>query len=240
MRSLLVSAFWFVLVSPAGAQVSYGEKAVASNAAGITLVAMDFRFDGTAPSEIEFAFDGLAYGVYYNRHPLMLTYVRGAQTIGSKDKLALTDFSMSGWIPFRPFTGKKDSKVDFFFPIGLQSDYRRIQRTQGSVEVDAFEYTVVAAGTGVGASAPVFRGILSAKGLAYYGIATRSFGFDTDTSAIMEIDVDWISALLTDKFGISLGYSYRWQKWYSDLGQLTGDSFDFIGKHHAFRLGMSF
>ncbi len=240
VRSLVFGTFLAALVVSSSAQTSFGGKNVASSAAGLTAVGMDFRFVGSAPSEVAFTFDGMAYGLFYSRESLMLTYVRGAHTITTDDQLVLTDFSLSGWMPFRFFKQEKDSKVDVFFPLGLESNYRRIKRTQGSVEVDAFEYTVLAPGLGLGASAPILKGVVTARGLAYYGIASRSFGFDTDTSSILKMDVDWNSELITDRLGLSIGYGYRWQKWYSDMGDLTGDSFDFVGKNHSVRIGISF
>lgn len=240
MRKLVLGVFLTALVMPCVAQLSPKDQGVASSSAGLTAVGMDFRFDGSAPSEVVFAFDEMAYGLFYNRQSLVLAYVRGSQTIADDDKLTLTDFSLSGWLPFRFFETPKESEIDVFFPVGLESNYRRIKRTKQGVEIDAFEYTVLAAGTGLGASSAMLNGVMSARGLAYYGIASRSFGFDTDTSAILRLDVDWTSGLVTDRFGVSVGYGYRWQKWYSDMGDLTGDDFDFVGKQHSVRLGISF
>jgi len=201
---------------------------------------MEFWFDGDAPSETEFTFDGAAFGVFYNLEPLLVTFVRGEQSIGDNDKLVLTDFALSGWMALRPFGDQKKGRFEFFLPVGLESDFRRIKRIKDDTEIDAFEYTVVAAGVGVGLSAQVGKGLLSARGIPYYGIANRSFGTDTDTSAILHVVVDWVSATLNKRFGLNAGYSYRWQKWYSDAGDISGHSFDYVGKHHALRLGLSF
>jgi hypothetical protein len=222
------------------AQSAYPTQDIPSRAVGFTAVAMDFYFDGSAPSEVAFAFDGMAYGLFYNREPLSLTYVRGAQDIGANDRLVLTDFALSGWMPVRPFGMGGGKRIDVFLPFGIESDYRRIRRTQNNVEIDAFEYTVVAAGGGFGLSMPLVKGVFDARGLAYYGIATRSFGNNTDASAILDIEADWSSSRITNRFGIQIGYGYRWQKWYSDIGEITGSSFDFVGKHHALRLGLTF
>lgn len=240
MRKLVLGVLLSVLVIPCAAQVSPKDQGVASSSAGLTAVSIDFRFDGSAPSEVVFAFDEMAYGLFYNRQSLVLAYVRGSQTIADDDQLALTDFSLSGWLPFRFFETSKGSEIDVFFPLGLESNYRRIRRTKQGVEIDAFEYTVLAAGTGFGVSSALLNGVISARSLAYYGIASRSFGFDTDTSAILRLDADWTSGPITDRFGVTVGYGYRWQKWYSDMGDLTGDDFDFVGKQHSVRLGMSF
>jgi hypothetical protein len=216
------------------------DRPISTRAAGATLVGVDFRFDGDAPSEVEFTFDGLAYGVYYDREPMLLTFIRGEQSMGPNDKLVLTDFSLSGWTPLRPFGDSKGDRFDVFLPVGLESDFRRIKRSQDAVEVDAFEYTVVAAGIGLGLSSRMMSGLLRARGLPFFGIANRSFGTDTDTSAILDVAVDWSSRSISSRLGLQIGYSYRWQRWYSDAGKITGDSFDYVSTHHALRMGLSF
>lgn len=228
------------LALDAQGQQSFTDRDLSTRAAGPVAVAVDFYFDGSAPSEVAFAFDGMAYGLFYNREPLLVSYVMGAQDIGLNDRLVLTDFSVSGWTPVRPFGMGNGKSVDVFIPFGIETDYRRIKRTQNNVEIDAFEYTVIAAGGGLGFSTALLSGQLAGRGLGYYGIATRSFGNNTDASAILDLNLDWSSKRITNRFGLQVGYGYRWQKWYSDMGDITGDSFDFVGKHHSFRLGLSF
>ena len=239
-KLVLLGLVALLSVSSSQAQAGFSEGDAPMRGAGLTAVAIDFSFDGTAPSEVVFTFDGPAFGLFYDREPLLVSYIRGTQDIGPQDRLVLTDFSISGWMPFRPFGLKASKKADLFLPIGIDTNYRRIKRTQGDVEVDAFEYTVIAAGAGLGLIVPVFKGELAARGLSYYGIATRSFGNSTDSSAIVDVEIDWSSPLLTNRFGIQIGYGYRWQKWYSDLGDFAGQSYDFVGKHHALRLGLTF
>ena len=221
-------------------QQANGVQDIPGTSAGIIVQSTDFRFDGTVPSEVAFRFDGLAYGLFYKREAVQMMVTRGAQSIGPNDDLVLTDFTLSGLAKIRPWDKKGNSKIEPFFPVGLQSNYRRIKRTQENVEIDAFEYTVVAIGSGLGVAMPLGKGRLVSKGMAFYGIANRSFSNNTDTSAIVEASVVWSSVRLTERFGFEVGYNYRWQKWYSDIGQLTGSSYNFIGSHHAVQVGLSF
>lgn len=239
-RLLGIVGIVLILQSSAEAQISYGANDDPSQILGATLVAIDFSFDGDAPSEIVFEFSEPAYGIFYARPGLSLSVMRGTQKIADRDLLTLTDITLSGFSSYRPFKGRSASALDVFFPISLTSNYRRIIRAQDNTEVDAFEYTVIAAGAGLGIASGIWDGQIMASAVPYFGIASRSFGNDTDTSAIFAADIEWISGPVSDRYGISLGYQYRWQKWYSDMGDLTGSSFDFVGKQHSLRLGISF
>ena len=238
MRILGILFLLASMAVQASAQTPYGSQDVPAQRIGLEMSSIDFRFDGNAPSEIVFAFTNPTYGVFYSRQEISFSYARGAQDIANGDRLVLTDATMSGWMPLRPFNG--ESKVDVFFPVGLNSDFRRITRTQGTTEIDAFEYTVIAAGAGIGFGLETAPGMLTAYALPFYGIASRSFGNDTDTSAILTVNAEWISRPFAGRFGVSVGYGYRWQKWYSDVGRITGDSFNYIGSRHSFRVGLSY
>jgi len=242
MWKYFVIALLLVLTRPELTHAQQGKPLadIPGSSAGVTIQSVDFRFNGTVPSEVAFRFDGLAYGVFYSREPIQMVFIRGQQAIGPKDDLVLTDFTLNGWTAFRPFKEKKDGGLIPFIPMGLESNYRRIKRTQGSVEVDAFEYTVIAAGAGLGLEIPLAKGRLVSKGMGYYGIASRSFSYDTDTSAILEGSIVWSSTRFINRFGVEVGYNYRWQKWYSDLGRISGSSYDFVGSHHAIQIGLSF
>lgn len=240
-KKIVISVvFLCAVVASALAQNNNVRLEIPGTSAGVIVQSTDFRFDGTAPSEVVFQIDGLAYGVFYNRGPVFMRVVRGTESIGNNDNLVLTDFTLSGSAAIQPWKDKTNQQWSVFFPIGLQSNYRRIKRTQGNAEIDAFEYTVVAIGSGIGLDTPLANGLLTGKGMGYFGIANRSFSYDTDTSAILEASLVWSSVRLTERFGISVGYNYRWQKWYSDLGEISGSSYNFVGSHHAFQVGLSF
>ncbi|MDG1754495.1 MAG: hypothetical protein P8H65_05915 [Rhodothermales bacterium] len=240
MRLRLFTVMCFVLVADARAQVPYGQQDIPSQRAGLMMSTLDFKFVGNAPSELVFAFTNPTYGVFYSRQEIFFSYTRGAQDLSGGDRLVLSDATMSGWAPVRPFKGDTPRKLDVFFPLGLNSDFRKIVRTKGSTEIDAFEYTVVAVGAGVGFGIETGAGYLSGYALPFFGIASRSFGNDTDTSAIVTANAEWLSRPFLGRFGVSVGYGYRWQKWYSDVGDITGDSFDYVGSKHTVRIGLSY
>ena len=233
---LVISTFTF----SAHAQVPFGKADSFVQRAGLQIGSIDFRFDGNAPAELEFTFTNPTYGVYYSRQEITFSYAVGTQTLGSGEKLSLTDATISGWIPLFQFGEGGDGAFTFFIPAGLSSDFRRITRTQGSTEIDAFEYTGVAAGAGVGVGTPIAGGYFLSTALPLFGIASQSFGNSTDTSALLTAGAEWISPQVAGRFGVSLGYGYRWQKWYSDVGRISGHSYDFVGTRHEIKVGLSF
>jgi len=241
LSGLLLTA---LVASSAQAQISYGGGDNPATSAGIQLAQVDFSFDREGAPDASFSFVDPTYGIFYSRKGFSASVARGTSSLADGGDLVLLDATVSGWTGIRPFQNTNEGSIDLFFPVGLSSDYRKVKKKGGEVDADIFEVTVVAIGAGIGATTGIRGSDVSIRALPYFGLASRSFGNDTGTSAIFSTDVEWASGTINDRFGIYLSYGYRWQQWNLNssivLGETTGGDLTYRGSYHAVQLGITF
>ncbi|PIQ63431.1 MAG: hypothetical protein COV99_02785 [Bacteroidetes bacterium CG12_big_fil_rev_8_21_14_0_65_60_17] len=242
MRVLLVGLF-FGLVSgqTASAQLNYGSDRAINQTLELTVSVIDFYFDGSDTDEPVFDFNEPAYGVAYSRPGFLARFARGSQDSG-EDDLRLTDFMITAsgaWRPWPRATGFQPT-----VPLGVHSGYRRVSRDEDRGTFNAFEFTTLAIGAGLGAEANGARARWRLRVIPMIGIAQRSLGTDTGSSTMLDANTHVTLGPLNDQFGISVGYGFRWQAWDVDASDFneaaTDDTFDYTGTMHTFRIGILF
>jgi len=244
MRYLIVLLAAFLVAGTAHAQISYGGAQTPAVSAGIQLAQVDFSFVREGAPDASFNFSDPTYGIFYSRQGFNASFARGSSSLADGGDLILIDGTVSGWAGIRPFENSQDKKLDIFFPVGISSDYRKVRKKDGDVDADIFEVTVLALGAGLGATTGIRGSDLSIRAMPFYGLASRSFGNDTGSSAVLTTNVEWASGSISDRFGIYFSYGYRWQQWNLNTsivldsegkGDLT-----YEGSYHAIQIGLTF
>ena len=244
MRIAAVLIAGFLFHGSAGsaiAQVSYGGGRTPSQAVGLTVANVQFSFDGSSNPAVNFNFDQPVYGIVFSRPGMLVGAGRGRQPQADGNSLTLTDFHLTAWGVLRPVD---KGPVRPTIPIGIQSSYRRVSRAENTGTFDAFEFTVLALGAGVGFEKEATASSVTARIMPMFGIASRSIGTDTGTSAILDGDLEATFGPWGRRFGVMIGYGFRWQRWNLNtsrfLPEATSDTFDYSGTMHTLRLGVLF
>jgi hypothetical protein len=239
-------------VGVASAQFQYGGGAIAllgaargpGGAAGPMLSLVDFSFEPEGVPEVAFAFSDPAYGFFYGRQGFMLRMMRGTGKAPDDGTYILVDGQLQAWGSYRPFSDEPADGVDVFLPIGLHGDYRQL-RVDGTAEGGTvFDVTVVALQGGLGLTLPLGSSDLAVRGAPFFGLASRSFGSDSGTSAGYSVDVEWATPELRGRFGLYAGWGMRWQRWLlsaaSALARPASDNVEYRSSVHAFQVGLTF
>ena len=230
-------------------QFSYGiggPRAVQSLSFGYTVV--DFRYDGDGSPRTSFAFSEPAYGAVYTRPNLQAAIAFGEQpaadTAFDGRPRRLVDASLTTWGEWL-LGGTVGGPARVFVPIALHTDYRRVsQRGEESSLAESFNVTVLGLGAGLGFEGRFGERLtLEARATPIIGIAVRNFGDSAGNARLLDADVQLHAGQLAGRFGLSLGYGYRYQIWNGTsstlLQDLAEDLFDYRGSQHVFRVGVN-
>lgn len=241
MLTLVVLAGLLARTAPA--QISYGGGPESYQSVAGAYVAVDFTFDGGDLPESSFEFVEPAWGVVYTRPGFAFSAARGVQKSGDDDDLKLIDALLIGYGAFRPFRSESRS-LEVLVPVSLSSGYRKVSRDSEEAVIQAFEFTTLSIGAGLGLSHSTEHTNLLVRAMPFYGLATRSIGNDTGSTATFDADVELGIGPFTDRLGITLGYGFRWQKWNLKASALfegiSNESFDYSGTMHTARIGLLF
>ncbi len=225
------------------AQLNYGSDRAINQTVEATVSLIDFSFDGSDSEEPAFDFNEPAYGLAYARPGFLARFARGTQG-GGDESLTLTDFLITASGAWRPWSRSRGSGIQPTIPLGVHSGYRRVSRDEDRGTFDAFEFTTLALGAGLGAEAQGARAQWRVRVIPMIGIAQRSLGSDTGSSTMLDANTRLTLGPLNDQFGISFGYGFRWQAWDVDASDFneaaTNDTFDYTGTMHTFRIGILF
>lgn len=244
MRYLVAILLWGLTTSGVvSAQLNYGSDRAINQTVEATVSFIDFSFDGSSSEEPTFDFNDLAYGVAYSRPGFLARFARGTEGNGGS-AVTLTDFLITVSGAWRPWTRSRGAGLQPIIPLGIHSGYRRVSRDEDRGTFNAFEFTTLALGAGLGAEAQGTRINWRLRVIPMIGIAQRSLGSDTGTSSMLDANTSLSLGPLNDQFGISFGYGFRWQAWDVDASDFneaaTSDTFDYTGIMHTFRIGILF
>jgi len=228
-------------------QRRYGAGAQTRQSAGLTVTMPDFGPQGASCAVedpqggceqfFDFTFDHPILGLFYSRPGIQLFIGRGQQGgNGEVGDFELLDTSINVYGAARPFSGERERPLQFVLPYGLHSGYRRISAGGRSVSTDQFEATVIAIGAGAGLMKVEGRTQFNARVMPHFGLASQSLGFGNGTTSLVDADAEVTFGPVKGRFGISIGYAFRWQKW-----NMSGDFVarrKFEGSQHGLRLGV--
>lgn len=235
-----------LLSGPVSAQMfSYGGyEGRATQALSITTYLIDFQYDGDIEGPVpRLDWDGSAYGVAFTRRNIAASIVFGNVKTDANpdvDDLQLVDATLSAW---GEIIRSRGSDVSIGLPIVLHSGYRSVDGDFQNVN-DTFSYTVLGLGTGVTFDAEPARTVnIQARAWPAIAMAFRSFEGFAGSSTLVDSDLQIHFMNLFGRYGLSLGYGYRWQKWNTDdvvlVTNVSRDVFDYKSNQHMIRLGLN-
>ncbi len=252
ISKLVALSMLFVLgwtIETEARQRNYGSRGAPRQSAGISFSFPDFsQIDPSCLSSDEAgnctvlqdeSFSDPIYSIFYSKPGIFVSVGRGTQESVNEDgtdlEILQTVIQLSGAL--RPFPALPDAKTQLVVPVALHSGYRRLSADASTGSFDRFESTVLALGIGVGLLHETGSTRISAHVIPFFGLASSSFGFGSGTSSLLDAGVELTVGPISGEIGITLGYSFRWQKW--DLAEQFGNDQNFIGKQHGIRIGVN-
>ena len=229
-------------------QRDYGSQGAPRQSVGFSFSIPDFApddpsclsrdVDGICTELQDYTFSDPIFGIFYSRPGILVFLGRGTQNgvdeEGGDLELLQTVIQLSGAL--RPFPGIREAKTQFVVPVALHSSYRRVSTDVSGGSIDRFESTVLAIGIGVGVLRETGFARISAHLMPFFGLASSSFGLGSGTSSLLDADVELTLGPVFGEFGITLGYSFRWQRW--DLEAQFESDQDFTDQQHGVRIGV--
>lgn len=209
---------------------------------------VDFNFSGGGAPVDRFDYDDVVYGLLYTRPGLHVSVLFGRhlpEDAPEEERLQLIDAAFFTWAEIGLSRSVSGGENRVFIPVVLHSSHRRVAiADEADTAIDAFSVTMLGIGTGIGANAQYGKVQIVARATPIIGIASRSFGDATGSSTLFDADLMMHFGPLVGRFGLSVGYGFRSQRWNvgsSDLLQdVDEDVFDYAGSLHSLRAGISF
>ena len=230
---------------------SYGtDQPRATQALSFGYALVDFEHNGDSTLTPSFDFSHPAFGAVYTRPSFFLSVAFGAGDNATADDLQLVDVSLFTWGEFR--LAGQGEQHRLFLPVALHTQHRRV--SQGGSLFDApasaFNVTTIGLGAGLGYGGALGKRVqLETRAMPVIGLATRSFGDATGHSRIFDADAQLHLGPFVDRFGLTLGYTFRVQVWNLDASNLLDpsreeasgldDLFDYRGSQHVLRAGLN-
>lgn len=253
LRLLLPSLAGLALLAAPAAfaqQFSYGADAErATQALSFGYFVIDFEYDGEGTPPLSFAFSEPAYGVVYTRPNFFASLAYGTQSAADPARdartLRLLDATITTWGEIFLANRRAERGFRVSLPIALHTNYRRVSpEGEENSLTESFNVTVLGLGAGLGVT---FLGservTLEARATPILGLAVRSFGDSAGSARLLDTDVQLHLGQLAGRFGVSVGYGFRYQVWNGTsstlLSELTEDLFDYKGRHHLLRVGVN-
>ncbi|RMH59873.1 MAG: hypothetical protein D6685_10750 [Bacteroidetes bacterium] len=209
---------------------------------------IDFAYDGASEPDVLFDFRNPAFGLAYHRSNIAGTVALGFQEgdgTARRPDLRLFDAALMTWGEWVPLDRLARPRVQAFVPVVLHSTYRRVdeRNTEDGFE-NTYAVTVLGLGAGAGLHArPTRRAVLSVQATPAFGMATRAFDSGLGSSWLVNVEAGVYVGPVAGRFGLVLGYRYRRQVWnVGASGLLEGvadDLFDYRGRYHLVRLGLT-
>lgn len=246
LRTATTFFFAIAFTGTAAAQMfSYGGyESRATQSISVTTHLIDFKYDGSSEFDTRLDWNGTAYGVSFNRKNFALSIVFGSANADSSDfdeSLRLVDATISGWADLIRSRG---SSIQVGLPLAIHSNFRTVDGNFTNDFDESFNYTVLGLGSGITLEAEPSGSVeIQARALPIIAMAFRSFEGFAGSSFIVDSDVGVHFMHLFGRYGLSLGYGFRWQKWNTkDVVGFTNveqDLFDYKSNQHMLRLGLN-
>lgn len=247
VAACLTAAVFLASAEAASAQrfsLRSGAQAVQSLNAAVYFI--NFEFKGDEEPDFNFNFDQPAYGFVYTRPHFMATVAYGTQSPDDEGRqdLSLIDVSLTTWGEFR-LKGQDAGPTRFYFPIALYGSYRRVSPGDAAATtLDAFNISVFGLGLGLALDRTIGQtAFFEARANPVVGLATSSLTDAFGTSYLIDADTQLHLAGLFGRFGLSLGYTFRYQVWNINTSDLFPDEiddlFDYKGLQHLLRVGVN-
>lgn len=243
MRSALALVVLVGLAQPAAAQRRPAQDGPTQS---VGLEIGTIRFGADDPDLITgFRVDAVAPGLVFRRPGLSLALRRATDDGPPGDpvrQIELWDLAMRFWGDLHLF-GSSSGQVVPFVPVGVAVTYRRVDGRDGRADVILFDYQSFALTAGLGAALRAAGLRAEARVMPRGGFATRSFG--TSTGAVYGLDAGTrlIRPGLVGRFGLSLGYTYLWDRWRvgsaDPEGLRPGGRTWYTGHGHRFEVGIT-
>jgi hypothetical protein len=240
---LLVS-LWSVSPSPAQmfSQSSERPRSIRSLSAGYQWTS--FQYNGSRQPTQSFDYEAPAYAISFTQPSLQATVAFGRQSAqpGSLRELRLLDAEMFLWGGF-PITGSRTLRI--YLPLVLYSGYRSVdERDQQTPSIDAFNLTTLGLGSGLALEGSLAGDVrLDAQVTPVGGLALRTLEGTAGRSWLLRSRAQLHIPRLIRRYGLSIGYSYRYQRWNVDASDLfptiSDDLFDYKNRQHILHLGVN-
>lgn len=210
--------------------------------------AIDFAYDGESAPDVLYDFQNPAFGLVYRRSNIAAAAALGFQDgdgTALNPDLRLLDVSLMTWGEWVPLDRLAVARFQAFVPVALHSTYRRVDERNPD---DGFDntYAVTVLGLGAGAgfhSQPSRRTLLTVQATPAIGMATRAFDSGIGSSWLVNAEAELLVGPLAGRFGLVLGYRFRWQVWNVGasglLENVADDLFDYRGRYHLVRVGVT-
>ena len=207
--------------------------------------AVDFAYVGAADADLRFDFRAPVLGLTYTRPGLHVAAAYGRQDAGetaAAAALRYVDLSLVTWGAWRPLEATRTERFDWFVPVALHSNYRLVAERE-SEQDNTFSVTMLGLGTGAGAYVtiqPAAR--LHLRTTPGVGFATRSLDGAPGVAWLFDTDAELRLGPVVGRWGLTLGYRYRWQRWNLTssglLREVGSDLFDYREHRHVLRVGL--
>jgi hypothetical protein len=244
--AVVFAAISLLLCSPAKGQMfSYGGyEGRATQALSLTTYLIDFEYDGDADPARRLDWDGEAYGLSFTRRNFAASVVFGSAKSTAdvvEDNLQLVDATLTVW---GEIVRSRGSDIGVGVPIVIHSGFRSVDGDFVNDIDESFSYTTLGIGTGVTVVAEPARSVeIQAHAWPAISMAFRSFEGFAGSSTLLDSDLQVHFMNLSGRYGLSLGYGFRWQKWNTNESGLVetvnDDLFDYKSAQHMLRLGIN-
>ncbi len=235
---------WSVSPSPAQmfSQRSERPRAVRSLSAGYQWTT--FQYAGSREPTQSFDYEAPAYAISFTQPNLQTSIAFGRQSAGPGGlrELRLLDAELFLWGGF-PLTVSRELRV--YLPLILHSGYRSVdEQARGAPSIDAFNLTTLGLGSGVGLESRLGSGVhLEGQITPVGGLALRTLEGTAGRTWLVRGRAQLHFPGLIRRYGLSLGYSYRYQRWNIDASDLfptiSDDLFDYKNRHHVLHVGIN-
>lgn len=222
-------------------QRSEQPRAVRSLSAGYQWTT--FRYNGAREPTESFDYEAPAYAISFAQSNMEASIAFGHQNAGAGLRdLRLLDAELFLWGGF-PITTSRTFRL--YLPLVLHSGYRSVdEREQDLPSIDAFNLTTLGLGTGVGLESTLGRRIqLRGQITPLAGLALRTLEGTAGRTWLLRGKAQLHIPRVIRRYGLSIGYTYRYQRWNIDASDLfptiSDDLFDYKNRQHVFHVGVN-
>ena len=229
-----------------GSEAAEAQNILPGRGSGVQSVAVgyfpvDFAYAGDAPASLRYDFSQPAWGVIYARRGMQASAAVGSQS--GQPSLRLTDISVMTW---RRLIVQQARRTEVYLPAILAFGYRLVSpRSDSGESLEGYNATSLSIGLGAGLNYYMRDSrYVSLRAWPSIGVVTSTF---TDAYGVVyqsEADAQLHLADIFGRFGLTVGYSVRYQIWNVNtstiLSDVADELYDYNGIMHTVRAGVNF